>query len=153
MTVVEPERPAPAPHAVGEPAVGSFRCAICRYGVVVRGALPPRRPMCGGGLWEEARERRRPRASAPARADRDYTSGVAEPLRSPADDEELPSLDPGAIDRAYRRERARRRARLERQRARRLAGVRFWLVLLALVAVSVLLDVTVWRQMEQLFGL
>lgn len=77
---------------------------------------------------------------------------MAEPLRSPADDE-APSLDPGAIDRAYRRERARRRARLERQRAKKHAGMRFWLVLLALVGLSIVLVVTVWREIEQLFGL
>jgi hypothetical protein len=89
---------------------------------------------------------------------------MAEPAtRSPAGDEEPPqfdpmpfdamSFDPGAVDRAYLQERARRRARIERSRARRRAGLRFWLVLLGLLGVSVLLTLTIWREVERLFGL
>jgi hypothetical protein len=78
---------------------------------------------------------------------------MAEPAtRSPAGDE-APPFDPVAIDRAYLQERARRRARIERSRARRRAALRFWLVLLALIAVSVLLTLTIWREVERLFGL
>jgi len=83
---------------------------------------------------------------------------MAEPAtRSPAGDEDAPALDapfdPVAVDRAYLQERARRRARHERSLARRRAGLRFWLVLLGLVAVSVLLTLTIWREVERLFGL
>ena len=84
---------------------------------------------------------------------------MAEPAtRPPAGDEKAPpidavSFDPSAVDRAYLQERARRRARIERSRARRRAGLRFWLVLLGLVAVSVLLTLTIWREVERLFGL
>jgi hypothetical protein len=84
---------------------------------------------------------------------------MAEPAtRSPAGDDEAPAfdaipIDPSAVDRAYLQERARRRARIERSRARRRAGLRFWLVLLGLVAVSVLLTLTIWREVERLFGL
>jgi len=84
---------------------------------------------------------------------------MAEPAtRSPAGDDEAPpidpvSFDPSAVDRAYLQERARRRARIERSRARRRAGLRFWLVLLGLVAVSLLLVLTIWREVERLFGL
>ena len=79
-------------------------------------------------------------------------------MRPPAGDKETPeidaiSFDPSAVDRAYLQERARRRARVERSRARRRAGLRFWLVLLGLVAVSVLLTLTIWREVERLFGL
>ena len=78
---------------------------------------------------------------------------MAEPAtRSPAGDD-APPFDPVAVDRAYLQERARRRARIERSRARRRAGLRFWLVLLALIAVSVLLTLTIWREVERLFGL
>lgn len=78
---------------------------------------------------------------------------MAEPAtRSPAGDD-APPFDPVAIDRAYLQERARRRARIERSRARRRAALRFWLVLLALIAVSVLLTLTIWREVERLFGL
>ena len=88
---------------------------------------------------------------------------MAEPAtRAPAGDEEAPPIDapidpipidPSAVDRAYLQERARRRARIERSRARRRAGLRFWIVLLGLVAVSVLLTLTIWREVERLFGL
>ncbi len=64
-----------------------------------------------------------------------------------------PPYDPLAVDRAYLQERARRRARIERTRARRRAGLRFWLVLLVLLVVSVLLSLTIWREIERLFGL
>ena len=64
-----------------------------------------------------------------------------------------PPYDPLAVDRAYLQERARRRARVERTRARRQAGVRFWLVLLVLLTATVLLSLTIWREIERLFGL
>lgn len=79
---------------------------------------------------------------------------MAEPARRPAAGREAPPpYDPVAIDRAYLQERARRRARIERERAQRRASLRFWFVLLALLAVSVLLSLTVWREIERLFGL
>jgi len=78
---------------------------------------------------------------------------MAEPAtRSPAG-ADVPPFDPVAVDRAYLQERARRRARVERTRARRRAGLRFWLVLLGLVAVSLILTLTIWREVERLFGL
>ncbi len=64
-----------------------------------------------------------------------------------------PPYDPLAVDRAYLHERARRRARVERTRARRRAGLRFWFVLLVLLTASVLLSLTIWREIERLFGL
>jgi hypothetical protein len=79
------------------------------------------------------------------------TRGVASGDVSPAD--EVPRYDPVAVDRAYLQERARRRARIERTRARRRASLRFWLVLLVLVAATVLLSLTIWREIERLFGL
>ena len=84
---------------------------------------------------------------------------MAEPAtRRPAGDEAPPAFDPvpfepGAVDRAYLHERARRRARIERSRARRRAGLRFWIVLLVLIAVSIALTVSIWREIERLFGL
>lgn len=78
---------------------------------------------------------------------------MAEPAtRTPAGDD-APPFDPVAVDRAYLQERARRRARIERSRERRRAALRFWAVLLALVAVSILLTLTVWREVERLFGI
>jgi hypothetical protein len=78
---------------------------------------------------------------------------MAEPaMRSPAGDD-APPFDPVAVDRAYLQERARRRARIERSRERRRAALRFWVVLLGLIALSVLLTLTLWREVERLFGL
>ena len=78
---------------------------------------------------------------------------MAEPATRPAAGEDAPPFDPIAVDRAYLQERARRRARIERSRERRRASLRFWLVLLALLAASVLLSLTIWREIERLFGL
>ena len=66
-------------------------------------------------------------------------------------EEEL--LDPTAVQRAYRRERARRRAREDRARERQLAGLRFWVVVLAVIAGSVAIAVLIWQQIHRLFGL
>lgn len=81
-----------------------------------------------------------------------YTPAVAQPARS-GPRPERPPLDPRAVERAYRLERARRRARADRERDRRLAAFRFLAVLLALTATSLLLLVTAWREVERLFGL
>jgi hypothetical protein len=79
---------------------------------------------------------------------------MAEPARREAvGGEAPPTYDPLAVDRAYLQERARRRARLERQKAERRASLRFWFVLLVLLAASVLLSLTIWREIERLFGL
>jgi len=78
---------------------------------------------------------------------------MANPARRPAAGDAPPPYDPLAVDRAYLQERARRRARVERTRARRRAGLRFWLVLLVLLAATVLLSLTIWREIERLFGL
>ncbi len=64
-----------------------------------------------------------------------------------------PPIDPLAIERAYRFERAKRRARLERHRERRLAGLRFLAVVLTLLVLSVFLSLTIWEEIQRLFGL
>jgi hypothetical protein len=61
--------------------------------------------------------------------------------------------DPSAVARAYRLERAKRHVRVERDRERRLAHIRFWLVLVILTSALLLLGLTVWNEIEQLFGL
>lgn len=71
--------------------------------------------------------------------------------RQPA--HEAPPVDPYAVDRAYRLERAKRRARMARQRASRRAGIRFAVTLLLLLALSVTLVVLIWQQVQRLFGL
>jgi hypothetical protein len=63
-----------------------------------------------------------------------------------------PPLDPNAIADAYRLHRARRRARIEHLREKRRAGLRFWLVVLVLIAASVALVVVVVDEVQKLFG-
>ena len=62
-------------------------------------------------------------------------------------------IDPSAVGRAYRLERAKRRAREDRQRERRMAGLRFTAVVIILLVACVLLSLTVWQEIERLFGL
>jgi hypothetical protein len=77
---------------------------------------------------------------------------MAQPARR-LDPEDALQLDPDAVQRAYRLHRARRRAHRERDREVRRARLRFWFVLILLVALSAWLTVVVWRQIERLFGL
>jgi hypothetical protein len=63
-----------------------------------------------------------------------------------------PPLDPFAVADAYRLHRARRRARIEHLRQKRRAGLRFWLVVLVLIAASVALVVLVVDEVQKLFG-
>jgi cell division septal protein FtsQ len=76
---------------------------------------------------------------------------MAEPARKPPPD--VPVYDPGAVQREYRRQRARREARERRTRERRAANARFWLVVLGLLAVSIYLGTVMWHQVQKLFGL
>jgi hypothetical protein len=77
---------------------------------------------------------------------------MAEPVRDLAPDD-APPIDPDAVRLRYRRARARRRARVKHHRERKWAGFRFWLVIVALVAASVFLVLTILREVERLFGL
>jgi hypothetical protein len=76
---------------------------------------------------------------------------VAQPARRPAEDD--PPLDPTAVERAYRLERAKRRARIARARANRRARLRFLVTLLVLLAFAGALALTTWHQVQRLFGL
>jgi hypothetical protein len=62
-------------------------------------------------------------------------------------------LDPTAIQREYRRQRIKRRAREDRAREKALASLRFWLALAAVLATSIGLAIVIWNQIERLFGL
>ncbi len=86
-----------------------------------------------------------------------YTAAVAQRLPEATKDDvppvDEPPIDPGAVREAYRLHRARRKARIEHRKRTRRAGIRFWLVLLALLAASVVVAVTAWHEIQQLFGL
>jgi hypothetical protein len=64
-----------------------------------------------------------------------------------------PRLDPDAIRHSYRVHRARRAARVAHRRRTRMAGARFWIVLLLLMAACAALATTTWREIGRLFGL
>jgi hypothetical protein len=79
---------------------------------------------------------------------------MAEPARrrTPVADEP-PLTDPSVVQQAYRRERARRRAKVEHRRRAKHASFRFWIVLWVLLFACVILALTIWSQVQQLFGL
>lgn len=67
-------------------------------------------------------------------------------------DDDLPSLDPAAIEHAYRRERARRRARVERRSAARRSHVRFLVTIVVLVFIAAFLILAAWHKVQTMFG-
>ena len=77
---------------------------------------------------------------------------MAEPARRQELVDEALELDPAAVQRAYQLHRASRRAHRNRERETKRANLRFWLVLLALVAASVYLSIVIWHQIERTFG-
>lgn len=78
---------------------------------------------------------------------------MAEPARR-RQAKALPPIDPApAVDRAYHLHRARRRARIEHKRNTRRASLRFWIFLLVLLGLAIFLALTVWREIQRLFGL
>ncbi len=79
---------------------------------------------------------------------------MAQPAsRVPALDEEAPSLDPAAIERAYQRERARRRARIAHHEYARNSNARFWVVLAVLFVLTVVIALFAFHQVQTMFGI
>ena len=68
-------------------------------------------------------------------------------------EQDEPSLDPAAIEHAYLRERARRRARYARVNEARNSNARFWLVLALLAFLTVVFALTAWHQIQTTFGI
>ena len=64
-----------------------------------------------------------------------------------------PSLDPAAIERAYLRERARRRARIAHHEYARNSNARFWVVIAVLLLLTVVIALTAWQQVQTTFGI
>ena len=67
--------------------------------------------------------------------------------------EDEPPLDPDAIPRSYLHHRARRAARAKRHRAKRWAGIRFWLVLVLVVVITAVLAARTLGEIERVFGI
>ena len=78
--------------------------------------------------------------------------GVAQSLRE-LDPDDVPVVDHERVRQTVRLHRARRKARIEHRKRTRRAGIRFWLVLLVLLVASVALSVTIWHEIQRLFGL
>ena len=64
-----------------------------------------------------------------------------------------PSLDPAAIERAYLRERARRRARIAHHEYARNSNARFWVVIAVLLLLTVVIALTAWQEVQTTFGI
>jgi len=78
---------------------------------------------------------------------------MAEPASSPAAlEEEAPSLDPAAIERAYRRERSRRHVRSVRHEDARSSNARFYVVLALLLFLTVVIALSALRVIRDTFG-
>ncbi len=60
---------------------------------------------------------------------------------------------PSPLERNVVRERAKRRARLEHQRELKRARRRFGVLLLGLLFVAIVIALTIWDQIQALFGL
>jgi hypothetical protein len=78
---------------------------------------------------------------------------MAQPAQRRRPHVEAPPVDPAAIDRAYRFYRAQRYVKLEHRRATRVAHARFWVALGLLVLACLVLAVTIWDEISNLFGL
>lgn len=77
---------------------------------------------------------------------------MAQPARRIADPED-PPVDPEAVDRAYHYHRARRNAKLRRKREQSHANLRFMVVLAILFAIGIALVLTIWHEVQKVFGL
>jgi hypothetical protein len=65
---------------------------------------------------------------------------------------DTPSLDPGAIERAYVRERARRRAKVEHREYARNSNARFWVMMAILTLITVVVALTALHEIQTSFG-
>jgi hypothetical protein len=77
---------------------------------------------------------------------------MPEPAPRRARPDGLPRL-PTPLERSLVRERAKRRARIEHERERRHARRRFLVLVLALLFFTAILGLTIWDQIQALFGL
>jgi hypothetical protein len=72
----------------------------------------------------------------------------------PRPEESPPPIDdPHAVRRAFIEQRYRRVARLEHRRELKRARRRFWILVVTLFLVAVFLSVTIWEQIQSVFGI
>lgn len=67
--------------------------------------------------------------------------------------DDVPVVDHEAVRDTVRLHRARRKARIEHRKRTRRAGIRFWIALFVLLVASAVLSVTIWHEIQRLFGL
>lgn len=78
---------------------------------------------------------------------------MAQPARRAEPRDDPPVEDPEAVSRAYHYHRARRNARMRRKREASRARVRFIVAFTVLVALAIFLVVTIWNEVQKVFGL
>jgi hypothetical protein len=78
---------------------------------------------------------------------------MAQPARRTVAAPQDPPVDPEAIDRAYHYHRARRNARVRRKREKSRARLRFVLTFVVLVGLAIFLMLTIWHEVQRVFGL
>lgn len=93
------------------------------------------------------------RRCGPRRALFAIMRAMGRPARHSDASDAPPAPDPHAIERAYWLEKEKRRRRDTRARERRAAHIRFFVVVLALIALSAAFGLTAWHEIQRLFGL
>ncbi len=78
---------------------------------------------------------------------------MAQPARRVVAPPEEPPVDPEAIGRAYHYHRARRNARVRRRREKSRARLRFVLTFVVLAGLAIFLMLTIWHEVQKVFGL
>jgi hypothetical protein len=78
---------------------------------------------------------------------------MAQPARRVAPPADPLPVDPSAVNQAYRLHRARRRAKQRHRREAAAARLRFYVMVLTLVALTIVFVVFTWREIQRLFGL
>ncbi len=75
------------------------------------------------------------------------------PAQQTQPEDDKPPIDPTAITRAYKRERASRQMRQERVRARNRAHLRFYVTMLVMLVAVAVIAMLIWQETETLFGI
>ncbi len=75
------------------------------------------------------------------------------PAQQTQPEDDKPPIDPTAITRAYKRERASRQMRQARVRARNRAHLRFYVTMLVMLVAVAVIAMLIWQETETLFGI
>ncbi|HET6696627.1 MAG TPA: hypothetical protein VFG85_08985 [Gaiellaceae bacterium] len=67
--------------------------------------------------------------------------------------EDPPPLDPHAVQRRLRKERAKRKAAIDHKHEQRLASLRFLFLIGVLIFLTLFLSLSIWEKIGSLFGL